>query len=369
MKRIRSRDSRNLFFKNGRWWVLIRINGKRYHREAGATEAQARAFRDKLKAWKRDTNAGIPVNEPDGQPVTLKEAADNFLNLYAKVKKRSWERDERSIAHLNRHLGTKRLKDLVPDDAVRYRIARTKEDMSARTVNLELACLRSILRKAVNDGKIARYPLGTGRLLAEVDDYEPRILTAEEARRLVAVADPRWLRPALIVWLGTGLRKRELLKLRREDVDFKRGLLTVIKANAKSKKARTIPMSQAVAETLKTMDGKTYFFEHTCGKPLGSIEAAWVTAKTKAEIGGRCRIHDLRHTFATWWISRGGDVKSLANILGHADAKITLDLYCHPTMETMRQGMEGAPDLSHETVPKLNSVHAGDGATSSESVN
>jgi integrase len=358
-----------LFFRGGVWWVNIKINGRRYHREAGATEAQARAYRDKLKAWKRDTNAGIPVSEPEGKAVTLKEAADNFLNLYAKLQKRSWERDERTIVHLTEFFGeTKRLKDLVPDDAVRYRIGRTEEGMSARTVNLELACLRSILRKAVNDGRIARYPLGTGRLLVEVDDYKPRVLTTEEARRLVAVANPRWLKPALIVWLGTGMRKKELLKLKREDVDFEHGLLTVIKANSKSKRSRTIPMSQAVAETLKAMPGKTYFFEHTNGKPLGSIEGSWVAAKEKA-IEGRCRIHDLRVSFATWWIERGGDVKSLSEVLGHADVRITLQTYCRPGLEAKRRGVEGGPDLLGETDSKRNEASCEASASPSESIN
>jgi len=368
--RIRSRDQRGLFFRNGVWWVDVRVNGKRFNREAGPTEGGARAFRDKLKAWKRDTNAGIPVTEPEGQSMTLKEAADNFLEFYAKPKKRSWQRDERSIAHINRYFGTKKIKDLVPDDAIRYRIARTKEHVGPRTVNLELTCLRSILRKAINDGRLAKYPLGTGRLLAEVDDFPARILTTEEARRLIVEADPRCLRPALIVYLGTGLRKRELLKLKREDVDFKKGLLTIIKANSKSKKARTIPMSHAVAETLKAMPGETYFFENPrTHKPVLSIEGAWTKAKEKAGIVGRCRIHDLRHTFATWWLARGGDIKSLSEILGHATSAFTLDLYCHPRMESKREGMESAPDLCLKTAPKLHEASREASVSPSESIN
>ncbi|MCK7476626.1 MAG: hypothetical protein M0C28_02975 [Candidatus Moduliflexus flocculans] len=70
-------------FKNGRWWVLIQINGKRYHREAGATEAQAK-FRDALKTWKRDRNAGGLRKEPEGQPFRFKDLTADYLALYAK---------------------------------------------------------------------------------------------------------------------------------------------------------------------------------------------------------------------------------------------------------------------------------------------
>ncbi|MCK7476627.1 MAG: tyrosine-type recombinase/integrase [Candidatus Moduliflexus flocculans] len=71
-------------------------------------------------------------------------------------------------------------------------------------------------------------------------------------------ADPRWCRPAIIVWLNTGLRKMELLKLKREDVNFKKMALTVIARNAKNGKARTIPINTLVAETLRTLPGETY---------------------------------------------------------------------------------------------------------------
>ena len=50
--------------------------------------------------------------------------------------------------------------------------------------------------------------------------------------------------------------------------------------------------------------------------------------------------HALRHTFATRWIECGLDVKSLACILGHSNVSITLGLYAHPSMDSMRAGMD-----------------------------
>ena len=49
--------------------------------------------------------------------------------------------------------------------------------------------------------------------------------------------------------------------------------------------------------------------------------------------------HILRHTFATNCINSGMDIKSLSEILGHSDVKITLNCYVHPTIETKRQHM------------------------------
>ena len=56
---------------------------------------------------------------------------------------------------------------------------------------------------------------------------------------------------------------------------------------------------------------------------------------------GRYNFHVLRHTFATNCIESGMDVKSLSEILGHGDVKITLNRYVHPTMETKRRQISG----------------------------
>ena len=372
MRRIKSRDKRNLFFRDGWWWIDIQIDGRRIREKAGATEAKARDYRDKLRSWARDSSRGLPTRKPEGEALTLKDAADNYLELYSKLAKRksSWERDKISVAHLNAFFGDKRLKDLTPDDAAHYKNHRADDGKSAKTSNAELACLRSICRKALTDGKIEAYPLGTRKLLQKTKAYKPRILTEDEARRLVAAAHPGQLQPAVVIWLNTGLRHRELLKLRREDVDFKERLITVIAENSKNGKPRTIPVNEAVAEILAARPGVVNLFENpTTGKPLRSLIKPFQTAVAKAEIKGRLRIHDLRHTYATWQIKAGVDVKTLSELLGHSDAKITLDLYCHSSLEAKRAAVAKVPELRPESRHKLHGTATTDDKNVSESIN
>lgn len=89
MNRIKPRDSRNLFFHDGVWRVDIQIKGQRHREKAGATEARARDYRDKLRSWGRDSAKGLPTRRPEGEAVTFAETADNYLNLYSKLEKRS----------------------------------------------------------------------------------------------------------------------------------------------------------------------------------------------------------------------------------------------------------------------------------------
>lgn len=364
--RIKPRDSRNLFYHDGAWWVDVQINGRRYREIAGRTEAQARAYRDKLKSWKRDSDLGLPAVKPEGETVKFAAFADKYLALYAK-RKRSYARDAISIAHLKAFFSGWNLKDINAEAVARYRASRV--GLSPATINRELACLRTALRKGVEWGSLSAYPLPTENLLEKEKKFKPRILEPAEARCLVAAADPRWLRPAIVVWLATGLRKMELLKLRRADVDFKKRLLTVVAENAKSGEERTIPMSEAVTETLRAMPGEMYFFENPETKThVRDLIESFRTALGKAKIIGRVRIHDLRHAYGTWSAQAGVDAKTLSELMGHSDPRITLDLYCHTSLEAKRAAVERIPDLVSESRHKVHEDHEGEDATISESV-
>jgi len=342
-KRVRSRERRNLFFQSGAWWVDIRIAGKRIREEAGKTEAQARAFRDRLKAWKRDAHNGLPTARPEGQPVRFEALAADYLALYAK-RKRSYERDERSVARLGAFFGGWPVRDINAEAVARYRASR--EGVTAATVNRELACLRTMLYKAVEWGKLPAYPLPTKNLLEREKRYRVRILEPDEASRLIAVADPRWLGPAIRIWLATGLRKMELLKLRRSDADLRKRLLTVVAENAKSGRERTIPITAAVAETLAALPGEEFFFENPASKDhLRRLDDSFRKAVADAGITGRLRIHDLRHTYGTWQALAGVDAKTLSELMGHSDPRITLDLYCHTSLDAKRAAVERIPAL------------------------
>jgi integrase len=351
--RIKPRDSRNLFFHDGVWLLDIQINGRRYREVAGPTEAKARLYRDKLRAWKRDVTLGLPAIKPEGEPMKFEAFAEDYLTLYAKRKK-SYSRDAISIAHLKAFFSGWRLQDINAESVARYRASR--EGLSPATINRELACLRTALRKAVEWGKLNTYPLPKEKLLDREPEFKPRILEPEEARRIVQVADPHWLRPAVIVWLNTGLRKMELLRLRREDVDLKGRRLTVISANAKNGKERTIPINRVVTETLEAMPGETYFFENPRTKThVRDLLESFRAALTKAKIKGRVRIHDLRDTFATLALRGGVDIRTVAELIGDSP-EVALKRYCHSDEKTKREAVERISDIIIESRPK---VHEG----------
>lgn len=137
-----------------------------------------------------------------------------------------------------------------------------------------------------------------------------RIVTDEEKEKLLAVAFPN-LRDQLLFAMTMGMRLREHLLLSWDRVDLEQQTITLRPEDTKTKKGRVIQMSPQVYEMLKTR--KEGYYSHGRGvsdiwvfpargnpdKPAHQNKSAWQTAKRKAGITGRCRYHDLRHTFLT----------------------------------------------------------------------
>jgi len=117
------------------------------------------------------------------------------------------------------------LEDVTPADLERVKTERL-ETVSAATVNRELAFLKHVYNVAIRDGETERNPFARIKLLREPSG-RVRYLTEEEEPRLLEALATSEDRQRVLVLLHTGLRKSEFLGLRRRDVDFKAGVLTI----------------------------------------------------------------------------------------------------------------------------------------------
>lgn len=185
----------------------------------------------------------------------------------------------------------------------------------------------------------------------------------EQAKLLSLLMDePDMMKLGILVCLSTGLRLGEICALKWEDIDFSQSILYVqrtvqrianpirqdfepktilLEGEPKSVFSnRTIPFPQSLLRLLiqyrqkgiyllngdKPMEPRTYQkYLKRCLKNAG------VSNKT---------FHALRHTFATNCINSGTDIKSLSEILGHSDVKITLNRYVHPSIDTKRKHLD-----------------------------
>jgi len=129
--------------------------------------------------------------------------------------------------------------------------------------------------------------------------------------------------------LLTGARKREVLDARWECVDLRRRLLTV--PVSKSGRPRHIALSDAAVKLLEGLpreEGMPWvFFNPKTRKPPVSIFYAWDTIRKRAGLAG-VRLHDLRHSFASFLVNSGRSLYEVQKLLGHYDPRVTMR-YAH----------------------------------------
>jgi len=151
-------------------------------------------------------------------------------------------------------------------------------------------------------------------------------LDKDEITRLLSVSSPR-LKVIILVALGTGMRKSEILGLKWTDVDYEKGIVSLYVT--KSGKSRYIPINESVREALLSVEKRPeslYIFHKKDGTPY-NCRKSFETALKQAGISG-FRFHDLRHTFDSHLVMSGIDLNTVRELLGRKDIKMTL-WYAH----------------------------------------
>lgn len=247
------------------------------------------------------------------------EIADDFM-AYSRARKRSWTRDERSVRKIKEFIGNIPCGKIYRSMVDRYIASRRTEQgrfgksIQHSTINRELACLKTIFRRAQMDGKIARNPMAGFKLLEE-DNVRDRVLGNEEFQRLLFAA-PLHIRPVLITAWETGMRKNEILTLKWKQVEMKNGVIQLIGDNTKTGKSRKVPISPFLMGTLKKLERTNEWVFNYKGKHLTDIKTAYLKACRRAGIED-FRFHDLRHCFVTGMRRKGVPDRVIMAITGH----------------------------------------------------
>jgi len=359
---VKPKNDRNLKFKGGKWYLDYTVKGKRVREFGGFTKEQARNALAKIRLERLDERLGFSKPK-ELDPVPFESFADEFLELYSKQNKRSWKRDALLLKNLKRFFSGMSLQEIGPEQVERFKAQRKtdfvtrfkatkKTPIAPATVNRELACLKTLFSKAVEWGRIEKNTVRAVKKIKE-DNAREQILTAEEARSLVESATES-IRPVLIIALNTGMRKNEILSLKWTNVDFLRGYILI--ETSKSGKPRKIPMNGAVSSALMGLPhvAEFVFYNPETKAPVQDIKRAFNTACQRAEIKG-LRLHDLRHTAATWMIQAGVDIVTVSRILGHASIQMTMR-YAHPTPENMKRAVERLGEILDLTRQKVDMV-------------
>lgn len=343
------KKERNLKLIDGKWYLDFTFNKRRVRCFGGYTKEQARYTLIKMKSDKLDEKRGF--KKPAQPNIGFMEFAREFIEIYSKQNKRSWDRDESSLKALAPYFKGKVIQEITPELVERYK-AKRKAEVAPGTVNRELIFLKTMFNKAVEWGRIESSPVAKVKKFRE-PIYKVKILNASEIKRLLDVSNSH-LKPILIVALNTAMRRGEILALKWENVDLSKRRIHI--EDSKSGRSRDIPMNNAVVEALSviTQHNKYVFHNPVTGGPLKSIKSSFRTARRNAKIKG-LRFHDLRHTSATRLVEAGIDLVTVSKILGHSTIAMTVK-YAHPTTENMRLAVEKLDEFYEQTRQKVDTA-------------
>ena len=270
---------------------------------------------------------GGETNRNDANP-TIQEFGTEYL-ARCRMKNRRPDFKEQALTSIVRILGDVCLKDLKRRDADRFVEKRLEEKVVPATVNRGLAVLRHMLSVAVEREYIESNPLSRYQMLPEVEEAL-RIMTYDEYRQLVeAVAEEDPVIGVYTVILGEiGMRKSEGLRMRWDHI-HKAGpdQHLVMIGKTKGGKVRSVPLSDLALKWLNKLvrfiDVPEVFVDSARRRPWKDPRGPFFKGRTKAGLDW-VGFHDLRHFRATQWLMNGVDVKTVQELLGHADIQTTM---------------------------------------------
>jgi integrase/recombinase XerD len=275
---------------------------------------------------------------------------DSFLALLATRRApRTVEAYRRDLTHIASRLG-RPIASATTDDLSLYLAQLRADGLAPATISRRVSAARAFFAHQVLLGERGDNPA------ADLDSPRrrpklPRTLSPGETERLIDAAvgtSPRALRDSALVELlyGGGLRVSEAVGLERAAVDLDERLVRCI---GKGNKERIVPIGRSAAEALRRYlaRGRPYLdrrfrpelFLNARGGPL-TRAGAFLIVRRLAEKAGldpeRVHPHLLRHSFATHLLEGGADLRSVQEMLGHADLATT-QIYTHVSDRRRRE--------------------------------
>ncbi len=231
--------------------------------------------------------------------------------------------------------------------ALRKYLAALKErNLASRSIGRRLSALRSFFKFLTREGYLKSNPI---LIVAspKQEKHLPSFMTEEEVTKLIESAlareekDERGLRDRAILetFYSSGLRISELVGLSVMDFDFISG---VIKVMGKGKKERVVPIGEVAIRALRRYlearkKQSEAVFLNKNGRRITARGVRGIVEKyiRRAGIKQGVSAHTFRHSFATHLLNRGADLRTVQELLGHANLSTT-QIYTHLTTDKLK---------------------------------
>lgn len=355
---------KTLYFDMDCKWLVLEVRSTktatyylRYQDVRGATRllkigdsrdlslAQARQVADKYRSM-------IAMGEdPASDKAELKQVPtvydfihDSYLP-YVEGYKLSWKCDEGLLRkHIEPVWGKKYLDQITKADIISL-FAKHRTTHAPGSCNRLLILLRYMFSLAIKwEIPAIKSNPTAGIPLMKEDNQRERFLTSEEAHTLYAElkrSDNKMLQYIVPMLILTGARKREVLDARWEDFDFERRSWRI--HTTKLGRPRHVPLSDgviALLDTIPRFECEWVFPNPKTLKPFVQIFSSWDTARNAVGLSD-VRMHDLRHSYASFLVNSGRTLYEVQRLLGHTQIKTT-QRYAHLSPDTLLDATNAA---------------------------
>ena len=287
------------------------------------------------KRWASATEADMERNLhvviPDN--TTIGELLERYEEDVSPTHK-SHQVEKYRLQTLRTHLGDKRVSALLPSVVCKYRDTRLKA-VSPASLKRELTILSSVLNIAVKEWGInlQSNPVSMVSIPKIARGRDRRLESGEEKQLLSSTGE---LRRIIILALETGMRRGEILNIKKSHIDFARQTLLI--PLTKTDTPRTIPLSSKAIEALRGQlrgsekvisIGVTTLFSYTARGLSGAFLR--LCRRHKLE---NLHFHDLRHEATSRFFEKGLNPVEVATITGHKDTRMLMR-YTHLRAEDL----------------------------------
>ena len=337
----------------------------------GQTYSEAKSKRTQLLS----STKGITISKSKNvnSAKVIRDLAEEWLNFKRETVKEATYVRYRHLyeKHIDELFGMIRLNKLdvvsIEDHIRSKQKTNTTDGLSPKTIQDILSVYRLLVSYGVEKNYLPMESLSKTRNEShtKISDKKVTVLLPKERtdleRYVLEREDMRSF--GIFLALYTGIRIGELCALRWDDVDLDNGILyinhtlqrlhdysertkqktrVVISTPKTESSIRMIPLPSFLIDRLSTFASSPDHFILTNTVKPEETRSYLYFYKRQLSICGlpEYTFHTIRHTFATRCVEEGVDIKSLSEILGHSNVKITMNRYVHPSLETKRQCLE-----------------------------
>ena len=278
---------------------------------------------------------------------TIAEFVEEHYLPFIKQYKRGWKTNVSTLRNqVLPEFGHLHLDEITHTSIMKFHYGLREKGYSAVTANSSVSMLRYMFNLAKKwDISGADKNPATGISFFEVNNNRERYLTPQEVQSLnaaIQTSENTQLKYIVALLLFTGCRKRELLDAKWEHFNIERRCWYI--PTTKNGKPRHVPLSDAVLDVLNQLprfNRCPYLLPNPQTlKPFNTVYYSWNTARCKAGLSD-VRMHDLRHSFASFLINSGRSLYEVQNLLGHSQVATT-QRYAHLSQETLLDATNAA---------------------------